>query len=150
MDVFGFTLPPASPSSARGGNTLSLVRPLAPANQKDAAKQPKINDTLRGKISHDIMEGPVAVVEAMASKPNGRARESQISGELTMAAFAVDWLKTCLDEHPKALAQFGESGGIILTAGTPELQRFISQHLGQGRLFKNECLLVRLAAGERC
>jgi hypothetical protein len=70
-------------------------------------------------------------------------RVRQIGPELRMAPFDYDWLKKYLDQNPKALAHHDESDGIVLTARTVELQRFVLAHLAEGQLFKADGFLLR-------
>ena len=70
-------------------------------------------------------------------------RVGQIGPELKMAPFDYDWLKKYLDENPKAIAHHAESDGIVLTAGTADLQRFVLAHLAEGQLFKADSVLLR-------
>ena len=62
-------------------------------------------------------------------------RAAQIEPVLKLQGFDFDWLKAYLEENPKALAHHKESGAILLTAGTADLQSFILAHLGEGQLF---------------
>ena len=70
-------------------------------------------------------------------------RISLLGSELKLALFDFDWLEKYLKEHPSALAHHLEGKRILLTAGTPELQRFVLQHLGEGELFQKYSEFVR-------
>jgi len=70
-------------------------------------------------------------------------RVTQIEPELKLAFFNFDWLRKFLEKNPKALAHHVESktdkeGGIILTAETRDLQKFVLKHLGKGELFDSD------------
>ncbi len=64
------------------------------------------------------------------------ARVSLSGSKLKLAFFDFDWLEKYLQAHPSALGHHAEAKRILLTAGTPELQRFVLQHLGEGELFQ--------------
>jgi hypothetical protein len=70
-------------------------------------------------------------------------RVRQIGPQLRMAPCEYDWLKKYLDENPKAIAHHAESDGVVLTAGTAELQKFVLAHLAEGQLFKADGVLAR-------
>jgi hypothetical protein len=70
-------------------------------------------------------------------------RIKQIGPELRMASCDYDWLKKYLDENPKSLAHHAQADGLLLTANTAKLQRFVLAHLGPGQLFKEDGVLVR-------
>jgi len=61
---------------------------------------------------------------------------AQIEPDLKMAFFDFDWLEHYLKENPKALAHRG-GDGIVLTATTPQLQRFVLKHVDGGELFSD-------------
>jgi len=65
-------------------------------------------------------------------------RVSQLEPELKLALFDFDWLAKYLEKNPKALAYHTEGKddkGIVLTAETRDLQKFVLKHLGKGELF---------------
>jgi hypothetical protein len=67
-------------------------------------------------------------------------RVRQVEPTLKADFFDWDWLGEYLKENPKALAHRGggQKEGIVLTAETRELQRFVLRHLKDGELFKVE------------
>jgi hypothetical protein len=68
-------------------------------------------------------------------------RVPQLEPELKLAFFDFDWLGKYLEKNPKALAHrtVGEDDkGILLTADTRDLQKFVLKHLGEGELFDND------------
>jgi hypothetical protein len=70
-------------------------------------------------------------------------RVPQIEPELKLATFDFDWLKKYLEGNPATLAHHEESDVMVLTAGTADLQRFLLEHLGEGRLFTKADALAR-------
>jgi hypothetical protein len=62
---------------------------------------------------------------------------------LKFATSDYDWLEKFLKENPKALAHHVESGRIILTADTRDLQKFVLKHLGTNELFKEYVEMTR-------
>jgi hypothetical protein len=68
---------------------------------------------------------------------------SQIEPELKLAFFDFDWLKKILEKDPEALAHHQEGDRLLLTASTPDLQKFVLQHLGEGELFAKPDVMVR-------
>jgi hypothetical protein len=71
-------------------------------------------------------------------------RVSQLEPELKLAFCDFDWLKKHLEATPKALAhQVEQKDGILLTASTRDLKRFVLKHLGEGELFEKPGSLVR-------
>jgi len=76
-------------------------------------------------------------------------RVPQLGPELKLAFFNFDWLEKYLKQNPGALAHHTEvepgkdSGRIVLTAGTRDLQRFVLKHLGEGELFDKPGILTR-------
>ena len=55
--------------------------------------------------------------------------------KLALAFCNPDWIKKFLQANPAALAHRVVDGGVILTAETAALQRFVRQHLGKEELF---------------
>lgn len=55
--------------------------------------------------------------------------------KLNLAFCNPDWIKKHLEVNPKALAHRIMDGGVILTAETAAMQKFIQQHLGEDELF---------------
>lgn len=49
-----------------------------------------------------------------------------------------DWAKNFLEANPSAVAHRVVDDGVILTADTAALQKFVKQHLGKDELFKGE------------
>jgi hypothetical protein len=72
------------------------------------------------------------------------ARVPQIEPELKLAFCNFDWLTKYLEKNPKALAHHTDKErGIVLTADTQELQKFVLKHLGTNELFNEPGELVR-------
>jgi hypothetical protein len=72
-------------------------------------------------------------------------RIPQLEPRLKLAVFDFDWLGKYLDANPKSLACHKEKdGGILLTADTPALQKFLLKHLNDG-LFKTPAEMERVA-----
>jgi len=68
----------------------------------------------------------------------------QIEPELKLSFFNFDWLAKYLQENPKAIAHREDEGrGIVLTAETRDLQKFVLKHLGTNELFKESGEMVR-------
>lgn len=63
---------------------------------------------------------------------------------LRLAFFDYDWLEKHLKANPKALAHHREDDRFLLTASTPELQRFVLKHLADEGLFQKPGEMVRL------
>ena len=64
------------------------------------------------------------------------ARVTQFEPELQLALLNSEWLLKHLEAHPEALAHHRQaSKRVVLTADTGALQRFVSEHLGEGELF---------------
>ena len=55
--------------------------------------------------------------------------------QLGLAVCNPDWLKKFLEKNPGAIAHRDLDGGIILTAETGALQKFVLKHLGKDELF---------------
>jgi hypothetical protein len=70
-------------------------------------------------------------------------RISQFEPNPKLAFCDFDWLQKFLENNPKSLAHYEEEKRLILTADTPDLQRFVLQHLGEGQLFPEGRDLVR-------
>ncbi len=70
-------------------------------------------------------------------------RVSEIEPEFKPAFFNFDWLEKYLEKNPKALAHHSEDGGVVLTADTRGLQRFVLKHLGTNELFKESGEFVK-------
>jgi hypothetical protein len=70
-------------------------------------------------------------------------RVGQIEPELKLAVSDYDWLEKFLQKNPKAVGHHLESERIILTADTPDLQKFVLKHLGTNELFKEYGEMVR-------
>ena len=70
-------------------------------------------------------------------------RVGQTGSELQIAPCDYDWLAKYLEKNPNALAHHNESGGILLTADTRDLQKFVLKHLGTNELFKEYGEMVR-------
>lgn len=73
---------------------------------------------------------------------------AQIEPSLKLAFMDVDWVRKHLEENPRALAhRVGEGDqGILLTASTRDLQRFLLKHLEGGQLFSDYGELQRGSA----
>jgi len=67
----------------------------------------------------------------------------RIEPELDLAFFDFDWLEKYLKENPKTLAHHIEYDRIVLTADTRDLQKFVLNHLGTNKLFKESGVMVR-------
>lgn len=72
-------------------------------------------------------------------------RVFQFGPQLKLTFFDPEWVEKYLKEHPAAVAHHVEDRGLILTADTEALQRFVLQHLGEGELFGKPGELVRKA-----
>lgn len=73
-------------------------------------------------------------------------RVPQLEPGLKLAFFDFDWLAKHLEKNPKALAHrtTGKNDkGILLTAETRDLQRFVLKHLGAGELFDKPGEMIR-------
>ena len=73
---------------------------------------------------------------------------AQMEPELRMAFFDFEWLADHLKENPKALPHGGEDG-LVLTASTRQLQRFVLRHLEEGALFSDYGELTRNSGGNQ-
>ena len=73
------------------------------------------------------------------------ARMPQIEPNLKLAFCDFDWLVKYLTNNPSALAHHMEGNGIVLTADTRDLQKFVLKHLGTNELFKEYGEMVRKA-----
>lgn len=67
----------------------------------------------------------------------------QVEPELKLAFFDFDWLKKYLGKNPEAIAHLTENGGVLLTAETRALQKFVLKHLAEGELFDTPGLMIR-------
>lgn len=74
-------------------------------------------------------------------------RVAQLQPNLHLAFCDPDWLKKFLEKNPEAIAHRSEKDGIVLTAETRALQKFVLQHLGKDELFGNGGELVRQTNG---
>ena len=70
-------------------------------------------------------------------------RVAQLEPDLKFAFFDFDWLEKFLEKNPKSLAHYHEENRLVLTADTPELQRFVVQHLAEDELFQKPRELSR-------
>ncbi|HTJ00916.1 MAG TPA: hypothetical protein VL527_18685 [Dongiaceae bacterium] len=85
----------------------------------------------------------------MAMIPGHLLLRVSLSGkELKLAACSYDWLEKYLKAHPEALGHRLVDNGLVLTAGTPELQKFVLAHLGPDELFGEPGVLVRQTGGQ--
>lgn len=72
-------------------------------------------------------------------------RVYQLEPTLKLAMTDFDWLQKFLEKNPGALPHRAETGrGILLTASTRELQKFIVKHLGENELFSKTGEMTRL------
>jgi hypothetical protein len=71
------------------------------------------------------------------------ARMPQVEPNLKLAFCDFDWLQKYLEKNPGALAHHMEGNGIILTADTRDLQKFVLKHVGTNELFKEYGEMVR-------
>ena len=69
-------------------------------------------------------------------------RVPQVEPHLKLATCDYDWLYNFLTNSPSALAHHSEDGGLVLTAETRDLQKFVLQHSRE--LFKESKDCVRL------
>jgi hypothetical protein len=70
-------------------------------------------------------------------------RVKQCEPELQIALLDSKWLLEHLEAHPEALAHHKQaSERVVLTADTGALQRFVSEHLGEGELFQKPALVM--------
>ena len=67
----------------------------------------------------------------------------QFEPELKLAFFDFDWLEKYLEKNPNALAHHKEDKGMVLTASTRDLQKFVFKHLGEGELFAKPGEMIR-------
>lgn len=81
-------------------------------------------------------------------------RVFQTKPTVRMAVLNYDWLTSTLEKEPKALRHHiikteekPDNGRVVLTADTPELQRFVIQHLQTTEAWKDDFELQRGAAG---
>jgi len=74
-------------------------------------------------------------------------RVSQFEPRLHLAFCDHDWLKKFLKKNPRAIAHRDENDGMVLTAETRDLQKFVLQHLGKDELFGDGGDLVRQTNG---
>jgi len=65
-------------------------------------------------------------------------RVSFVDQNLKLAICNPDWVKKFLEKNPEAVAHRDLDGGIILTAETRALQKFVLKHLGKDELFGND------------
>ena len=72
-------------------------------------------------------------------------RVSRVEPSLMLAFCDYDWVDHHLEENPAALAHHREGKRLLLTAGTPDLRRFVLAHLREGELFKPADEFVRTA-----
>lgn len=72
-------------------------------------------------------------------------RVSLGESKMHLALCDADWLGKYLKRYPSALAHRDEDGGIVLTARTSALQKFILKHLGKGELFSEGGDMERVA-----
>jgi len=56
-------------------------------------------------------------------------------GKFSMAICNPDWIKKFLEKNPAAIAHRVLNDGVILTADTAALQKFVRAHLGKDELF---------------
>jgi hypothetical protein len=63
-----------------------------------------------------------------------------------LAVCKPDWTQQFLEKNPAAIAHRVMDGGVILTAETAALQKFVRQHLGKDELFGDFGEYQRLAA----
>jgi hypothetical protein len=75
------------------------------------------------------------------------ARVEELGPGLKLSFFDFDWLAKHLEANPGALAHHVEDKRILLTASTPELQRFVWQHRREGQLFQKATELERVNHG---
>lgn len=67
---------------------------------------------------------------------------------LTLVAMDLEWLAKLLTENPKAIKHtlrsegHGDDKWPLLIASTEDLQKFVAQHAGDDKVFKNEIKLV--------
>jgi hypothetical protein len=73
-----------------------------------------------------------------------------IDPKLQLAVMDADWLKKYLKENPKAVAHevLEDGDRVVLTASTPELQKFVLQHADDEQLWKNVAPMERKPAEE--
>lgn len=73
---------------------------------------------------------------------------SGIEPGLKIAFFDFDWLEKYLNKNPKAIEHRVEDSGVLLTADTRDLQKFVLKHLGTNELFKDAGEMVRQTNGK--
>jgi hypothetical protein len=72
-------------------------------------------------------------------------RVVQLEPDLKLAMTDFDWLEKYLKQNPDALPHRADaSRGILLTASTRELQKFVINHLGENELFAKGGEMTRL------
>lgn len=69
-------------------------------------------------------------------------RVEQITPALKMAAMNPEGLKNLLKENPQAVRHEVRDDQIILTASTPELQKFLLKNLDQPKFFGDFCTMT--------
>jgi len=73
-------------------------------------------------------------------------RITQMEPELKIAGCDYDWLQKTLEANPKTLSHHKEENSLVLMADTPDLQKFVLAHLGEGELFNKPGVLLRKTA----
>lgn len=66
-----------------------------------------------------------------------------LGSELRLRVPEAEWLSEYLEEYPDALAHEVVSGGLVITASTEELQRFVLAHLETEEAFGHLAVLER-------
>lgn len=70
-------------------------------------------------------------------------RVYQLEPSLKIAFFDFDWTWKFLENNPQALAHRADADRPLLTASTPDLQKFVLQHDKDGELFGEAAEFVR-------
>ena len=91
----------------------------------------------------DYATNQVSLVGAAMIPGHLLIRVSQFEPTLHLALCDPDWLRKYLGQHPKAIAHRTEEDFIVLTADTPDLQKFVLKHLGKGELFSDGGDMIR-------
>ena len=71
-------------------------------------------------------------------------RAPQLGPELKLSLLDPDWLGQFLEKHPRALTHhYAKKDRLVLTAETPDLQRFLLKHIGEAELFGKPSEFIR-------
>ncbi|MDZ7363800.1 MAG: hypothetical protein ONB46_24255 [candidate division KSB1 bacterium] len=74
---------------------------------------------------------------------------SQIEPALQLSSLEMDWLKKFIEKNPKVIRHEKINGDILLTASTPELQKFLLAHVKTEGAFGSASNLIRQTGGQQ-